>query len=59
MPGCLDKEKVRCRAVIDSGQGSIKVCASIFDSDADPDILLAAQEGPGETLAPPQCSASA
>ena len=46
----LDKEKVRCRVVIDGGQGSIKVCASIFDSDTDPDILFAAQEGPGEKM---------
>ena len=46
----LDKEKVRCWVVIDGGQGSIKVCASIFDSDTDPDVLFAAQEGPGEKM---------
>ena len=46
----LDREKVRCRVVIDGGQGSVKVCASIFESDADPDIVIGDKEGPGEKM---------
>ena len=40
----LDREKVRCRVVIDGGQGSVKVCASIFESDADPDVVIGAMK---------------
>ena len=46
----LDKERVWSRVVIDCGQGSIKVCASIFDRDTDPDVLFGGQEGPGEKM---------
>ena len=33
----LNKEKVKVRVVIDAGQGSLKVAASVFDDESDPD----------------------
>ena len=42
----LGKERVWSRVVIDGGQGSIKVCASIFDRDTDPDVLFGGPGGP-------------
>ena len=32
----LSRDTVRCRVVIDGGQGSLKIVASIFDSSVDP-----------------------
>jgi hypothetical protein len=46
----LCRDSVMCRAVIDGGQGSLKVCLSVFDSDQDPEISFSMQEGPGEKL---------
>ena len=46
----LDNETVKCRPVMDAGQGSFKVVLSVFDGNQDPDIAFAIQEGKFEKL---------
>ena len=46
----LDPATVKCRPVVDTGQGSFKVLVSIFDSNQDLDIAFAFQEGRYEKL---------
>ena len=46
----LNMEKVKCQGVIDTGQGSLKICVSIFDKDIDPEICFSDQETQGEKL---------
>ena len=46
----LDVEKIKCKMVLDTGQGSLKVCVSIFDGDIDPEICFSSQDGPREKL---------
>ena len=46
----LDIKKIKCRMVMDTGQGSLKVCVSIFDGNIDPEICFSSQGGPGEKL---------
>ena len=36
----LSREAVRCRVVINGGQGLLKIVASIFDSSVDPRIQV-------------------
>ena len=46
----LNRATVKCRVVPDKGQGSLKIVASVFDGDVDPDISFTKQEGKGEKL---------
>ena len=46
----LNMGKVKCQGVIDTGQGSLKICVSIFDEDIDPKICFSDQETQGEKL---------
>ena len=46
----LDQDNVKCRVVMDKGQGSLKIVLSVFDGDVDPDISFTSQEGKGEKL---------
>ena len=46
----LDEEKVKIRVVVDSGQGSLKIAANVFDSYIDPEVTIGDQEGPEERL---------
>ena len=41
----LNEEKVKIRVVVDSGQGSLKIAANVFDSDIDPEVMIGDQEG--------------
>ena len=43
----LNRATVKCRVVPDKGQGSLKIVASVFDGDVDPDISFTKQEGKG------------
>ena len=46
----LNEEKVKIRVVIDSGQGSLKIAANVFDGNIDPEVMIGDQEGPEEKL---------
>ena len=46
----LDQDTVKCRVVMDKGQGSLKIVLSVFDGDVDPDISFSSQEQKGEKL---------
>ena len=46
----LNRETVKSRVVIDSGQSSLKIVLSVYDGDIDPEISFAAQEGPNEKM---------
>ena len=36
----LNEEKVKIRVVVDSGQGSLKIAANVFDSYIDPEVTI-------------------
>ena len=44
----LNRDNVKTRVVIDGGQGSLKVVASVFDGEQDPEV--SDQGGPGEKM---------
>jgi hypothetical protein len=46
----LDISTVKCRPVLDGGQGSFKVVVSVFDGNQDPEIGFTFQEGKYEKL---------
>ena len=46
----INKNTAMCRTIVDTGQGSLKVCTSIFDGNVDPDISFSSQEGANEKL---------
>ena len=46
----LNVETFCCRVVIDGGQGSLKICLSIFDFNTSPAVASSSQDGPGEKL---------
>ena len=45
----LKPETLMCRAVIDGGQGSLKICLSVFDRNTNPQVS-SSQEAQGEKL---------